>query len=155
MATRSYNGQLYQSATTELKFVTAEGFDWTWKTWEDAKFKIGRKKKIVNDQDGTVGGFTAEVVTTDSSMKVRKDEWDAFVDAFQDYYDDAELDEVLFTASVAYGNTTQKVRKDSAEVLLQEVNRDLPKSQDPLMVDLPMLMLSFTENGVKRFAKKQ
>lgn len=151
MATRSYNGQLYQSATSELRFSTPDGFDFRFQTWEDAKLRIGRKKKINNKADGTISGWTSENVSTDASLKCRKDEWDQFVDAIQQFYPGAEIDTILFTETVSYGNSLQKIRTDKAEVLLQDINRDLPKSQDPLMVDMPLAMLSFVENGIPRF----
>jgi hypothetical protein len=151
MATRSYNGQEYQSATTSMKWSTPDGFDWTWQTWEDAKRKVGRAKKVTNRADGTVDGWTAEAVKTEAGMKVRKSEWDRFVDAVAAFYPDAEIDTILFNETVAYGNSLQVIRKDTSELLLQEVNRDLPKSQDALMVDVPLCLVAFNENGKPRF----
>jgi hypothetical protein len=151
MATRSYNGQEYQSATCEVSLTTPDGFEFRLQTWQDLKLKIGRKKKVTNRADATIDGWTSELVATEAGGKIRKSEWDKLVDALYTNFPGAEIDTILLTLTVIYGNSLQVQRKDVAEVLLEEINRDLPRSQEPLMVDLPMTMISLVENGIPRF----
>ncbi len=157
MSNRTYNGQLYQSATSAVTFSTLDGlFSFRFQTWEDLKLKLGAESKLANNTDGSIAGYTTEFAKSSAGMKCRLDEWQQFNDQLALAYPGLGTDvagfgvlQVVFTVNVSYGNAINVLRKDVATCKFQETNRDLPRSQDPLMVDLPMLCLDLTENGRK------
>ncbi len=147
MALRTYNGQLYQTATTAFRLNTPEGFDYLLKTWEELKTDYGSEKKLANNTDGSIAGFTADVVKTSGGMKVRLEEWYALQTAWLQFDPTTAILQQVFSFSVTYGNSIAQIRKDTGSLIFNKTTRDLPKSQDPLMVDLPFLLLDFLENG--------
>lgn len=147
MADRRYNGQLYQSATTEVRFTTDDGFDFKFNTWEDLKLEYGADGKVVNNSDGSIGGWVSDVVKTAGNLKIRLDEWYAFEEAVAAQYPDLGALQIVFNVSVAYGNVISRLKKDTAKVKINKAVRDAPKSQDALMADMPLLVLDFQSNG--------
>lgn len=147
MANRTYQGQLYQAATTEFRLSTPEGFDFRLQTWQDLKIEYGSDKKMANNADGSPGGYTADVVKATGGIKLRLEEWYALQTAWLQFDPTVAILQQLFGFSVTYGNVLSQIRKDTGTLLFNKTTRDLPKSQDPLMVDLPFLPMSFLENG--------
>src|SRR5579864_7576338 len=83
MALRKYNGQLYQSSTSALELSTPdEGFSFRLQTWEDLKLEYGAESKIANNHDGSVGGYTSDLIKTSAGVKMRLDEWYALTEAW-------------------------------------------------------------------------
>lgn len=147
MATRRYNGQLYQAATSEFSLWTLDGFDFRLQTWEDLKLEYGAESKLVNNADGSPAGYTTEHVKTSASVKLRLDEMQEIEDQAAIVFPDMGILQVVFDFTVVYGNSINKIRKDTGQLKFNKSVRDLPKSQDPLMVDVPMLLLDFVSNA--------
>ena len=147
-ADRLYNGQLLQAATTEVRLSTPEGFDFLLKTWEDLKLEYGAESKLVNNTDGSPAGYTTEPVVTSAGIKMRLEEWNALVLQHSQQVPDRGILQTVFILSALYGNSLASMRKDVGVVKFQKVPRDVGKS-GALMVDCPMLLLDFVENGIR------
>ncbi len=148
MAIRNYQGQEYQASTTVLALSDpSSGFDFPLNTWEDLKLEYGAESKIVNDADGSIGGYTTDMVKTAGALKLRRSEFWALQKAWNDSGAILKLLQKVFLLTVGYGNSLQDVHSDTALVKFQQLPVDAPKSQDALMVELPLLVLDFKQDG--------
>lgn len=146
---RTYQGQLYQTATAQFTITTETGFSYTFKTWEELKLDYGAESKIANNTDGSIAGFTTDPVKTSAGVKIRLDEWDDVIDAWTTFNKTTRFLQQVFDFSAVCGNSIQRRRNDSGKIKFQKDARDFPKGSDPLMVDCPLLLLDFLNNGVR------
>lgn len=152
MSQRLYQGQLFQTQTTEARLTTPDGLiDFRLQTWEDLKLEYGAEGKIVNNTDGSIGGYVTDVVKTSGGIKMRRDEADALEDAVFAAYNPASTGlgflQIVFGLTVVYGNVVSKLRRDIAVIKFQKFTVDCPKGSDPLMVDHPLMVLDYKRNN--------
>jgi hypothetical protein len=148
---RTYNGQLLQTQTSSLNLHDPDsGFSFDLQTWEDLKLEYGAESKVANNTDGSIGGYTTDPVKTAGNIKIRREEFHAIQDAVAAQITDRALLQVVFVATVVMGNTIGKTRKDVALVKFNKMGAEWGKSSDPLMIDVPLLVLDYVPNNGKR-----
>jgi len=134
------NGQQYQHATTRFVLIGSKG-NFRLKTVTKLDYEVGAAKEITTDSQGQPDGFVFKKTEHAASMTLKLAEWYEVREWLSQQSGLGVLQSQCDFA-VTKGNRINAVKTDTLrQMMIQKEARKSEDSQEPDMVDVPLIFL--------------
>ena len=136
------NAQQYQHATTKFVLIGKKQPNLRLRTISKCSYKVSAKKELTNDGEGQPDGFVFKKVEQEAAFTMKQAEWDKMRQWLLAEAAPLGTLQAQFDLAITRGNRINAVKTDTLRtVMIQEEARASEDSQEPHMVDVPLLFV--------------
>jgi hypothetical protein len=162
----SINGRELQHALVNLQATCAAtgAPNFTFKFFKDLSYKNAAKKEAVRNKQGQQVSYVIKPEETDSTMTTLLSEWFRFRDWLRQQaaiiagqlQAPVGIGQVEFELTVTYGQVISALRTDRlVTAMVQEESRKSSDNQDPLATEIPLFVLTISDDQNNHFIEYQ
>lgn len=161
----SINGQEFQHALVDVQAVGNTVAPYQFSKFKSMKYEDGAEKKPVMDHKGQQVSYTIDNQKTDGSVSMLLSEWFKFRDLFlrplatataAQVQQPIGIGQVAFDLTIQYGQTLATLKKDRLlGVMVQKEPKESSDNQEALVIEVPLFILTITDDQGNSFIRYQ
>jgi hypothetical protein len=154
------NGQSYQHSLIDVQANGGTGSPYQFTRFKSIDYKDAAKKEAVKDARGQNVAYVIGEQETEGSMSMLLEEWFVFRDWLRlqaqaiaaQIQRPVGIGQVAFDMTVQYGQTVATIKRDRLNgVMVQEEPRKSSDDQKVLVVEIPLFILSISDEQGRTF----